>query len=480
MTLTFDDLLSLPGARGYNIEGMGQRTFKGVSTDSRTTKQGEIFFAIRGERLDGHEFVGRAFENGALIAVIHTPQSIDMFKTHPLLLVEDSTKALGKLAKNYRRKFDIPIIAVAGSNGKSTTKDMIAAVLGKKYNVLKTEGNLNNHIGVPHTLFRLQQKHDLAVIEIGTNHFGELSYLCEILEPTHGLITNVGREHLEFFGDVKGAAKAEGELYESLGRSGIGFINADDPWVVRKAKVVKRKVTYGFAKTNVHIRGRFLGINDRARAAFSAKVKGKREFNIQLSVPGKHAASCALGAAAVGIQFNVAQRKIQQALRGFTSASKRMETMSTGGITILNDTYNANPDSVLAALETMSAMRCRGKKIVVLADMLELGAHAREEHRGIGTRIGDSGAEYLLTCGHLAKFIHDESDIPLKFHYDEKNILSEYLSELVSPGDIVLVKGSRRMRMEDVVTFLVERFEQGKRVTRQSVRSRQSLELPVS
>lgn len=480
MTLTLDDLLSLPGAQGYNIESLRQRTFKGVSTDSRTTKQGEIFFAIRGERLDGHEFVGTAFENGALIAVIHTPQTIDMFKTRPLLFVQDSTKALGKLSKNYRRKFDIPIIAVAGSNGKTTTKNMIAAVLGKKYDVLKTEGNLNNHIGVPHTLFRLQQKHDLAVVEIGTNHFGELRYLCEILEPTHGLITNVGREHLEFFGDVKGVAKAEGELYESLGRTGIGFVNADDPWVVQKAKVMKRKVTYGFAKANVHIRGGFLGVNDKACAAFSAKVRGKREFNIQLSVPGKHVASGALGAAAVGVQFNVAQGKIQQALQGFTSTSKRMEIINTGGITILNDTYNANPDSVIGALETVSAMRCRGKKIVVLADMLELGAHAREEHRGIGAIIGDSGAEYLLTCGHLAKFIHDEADVPLKFHYDEKNVLSEYLSELVSPGDIVLVKGSRRMRMEDVVTFLVERFEQGKRVTGRNVRSRQTLELPIS
>ena len=479
MNLTLGDILPLAHVQAYNIESLRQRTFKGVSTDSRTSKQDEIFFAIRGERFDGHEFVGRAFENGALIAVVHKPEVVEVWKTRPLLLVKDTTKALGKLANRHRRKFDIPVIAVAGSNGKTTTKDMIAAILGKKYNVLNTEGNLNNHIGVPLTLFRLQKRHNVAVIEIGTNHFGEVRYLCELLEPTHALITNIGREHLEFFDDLKGVAKAEGELFESLGKRGVGFVNVDDPWVVRKARKIKRKVMYGFAKANVHVRGKSIGMNDKGCPAFSFKTRGMREFTVQLSLPGKHVASDALGAAAVGVTFQVPPRKIQQALQGFTSSSKRMEILKAGGITILNDTYNANPDSVIAALETIGAMRCQGKKIVVLADMLELGDYAKEEHRRMGAIVGDYGAEYLLTYGQLAKFIHDEANVSMKFYYDQKNILSEYLSELVAPGDIVLIKGSRGMRMEDVVTFLLEKFESSKRLSIEKVRPNEQLALPA-
>src|SRR5712692_5909356 len=314
MNLTFGDVLSLAHMQAYNIENRKQLTIKGVSTDSRTTKRGEIFFALRGEKFDGHKFVGSAFENGAAMAVIHEPEIADLFKTQPLLLVQDTTRALGKLAHTYRIKFNIPIIAVGGSNGKTTTKDMIAAVLGKKYKVLKTEGNLNNQIGVPHMLFRLKKIHDIAVIEIGTNHFGEVEYLCEMLEPTHGLITNIGSEHLEFFGDVRGVAKAEGELFDSLGTKGVGFVNADDPWVVRKTRRLKRKITYGFTKGNVHVRGKFLGMNDKTCPSFRVNRGGRKGFHIQLLVPGKHMASSALGAAAVGLTFRVPSKEIRQAL----------------------------------------------------------------------------------------------------------------------------------------------------------------------
>ena len=458
MKLTIDDVLSLEHIRGLNIEDLRRQKGIRVSTDSRTTQSGDVFFALRGEKFDGHQFLQQAFEKGASLAVVDTRADVRSIADRSLLVVPDTTKALGRLANIHRKKFSIPFIAIAGSNGKTTTKDMIATVLGKKYRVLKTEGNLNNHIGVPHTLFRLKPSHDLAVVEIGTNHFGELAYLCDVLQPTDGLITNIGREHLEFFRDLQGVAKEEGELFHSLRSAGTGYVNMDDPWIARAASKLRRKRTYGFSLYGADVRGAFRGLDGKGRATFSVKMRRKKEFTVHLAVPGKHAAANALAAAAVGLSFGVRVRSVQQALEQFIPSDKRMKIISAGGMRIIDDTYNANPDSMRVALETLQAMNCRGKKIAVLADMLELGGRSEEEHRRIGAMVSNV-ADYLLTYGSLAKVIYQEARVSSKFHYEEKNVLSEYLSEIVSSGDIILVKGSRAMKMEDVVTFLYERLK---------------------
>lgn len=461
MNLTVGDVLSLTHGALRNTEGLNPKIGIRVSTDSRTVQRGDVFFAIRGEKFDGHEFVTQAFERGAIAAVVEgqslARSGIASFGVRPLVVVKDATKALGQLAQVHRNKFSIPCIAIAGSNGKTTTKDMVASVLSTKYSVLKTEGNLNNHIGVPLTLFRLQKKHSIAVLELGTNHFGELPYLCDIVQPTHGLVTNIGREHLEFFRNLQGVAKEEGGLFDALAKSGTGFVNVDDPFLVRRAKKLRRKITYGFTRKPVHVRAAMLGLDAKARASFSVTIKGKTPFSVRLAVPGKHIGSSALAAVAVGSAFTVPIARIRQSLARFTSSGKRMEVLSISGVTILNDTYNANPDSTVAALETLKAMRTPGKKIAVLADMLELGAQAQREHTSIGTFTREC-ADYLLTYGQNARLIHEASALTTKFHYDQKNVLSEYLAELVSPGDIVLVKGSRALGMEDVVTFLSERL----------------------
>ncbi|MBI4548492.1 MAG: UDP-N-acetylmuramoyl-tripeptide--D-alanyl-D-alanine ligase [Ignavibacteriae bacterium] len=458
MRLTIEEVLRLDHVTACNIEPLRGITFAGVSIDSRTIKQNELFFGIRGEKFDGNEFVKNGFEKGAACAVVEPQAPFDLFSDRPFVVVHDATKALGRLANWYRRKFDIPFIAIAGSNGKTTTKEMIATVLQTKYQVLSTQGNLNNHVGVPQTLFRLDEKHDLAVIEIGTNHFGELKYLCEILEPTHGLITNIGREHLEFFKDLDGVAQAEGELFDALGSAGTGFVNRNDAYVVKLEKKMKKKIAYGFSKPNVKVRGKFIGINEKACAAFSTTAKGRKPVNIQLTVPGKHSMYNALAAATVGLTFGVPAKNIQRALGTFTALGKRMEVIHVSGITILNDTYNANPDSMLSALETLQAMKCSGKKIVILADMLELGEHSQQEHEHVGNVLNTYGIDCLLTFGTMSRHITERAKVGLKFHYDRKNILSEYAVELVSPGDLVLVKGSRGMMMEDVVFFMQERL----------------------
>jgi len=459
MTIGLGDLLRVPHLLALNLEAGRTRTFRGVSTDTRTIRPGEIFFALRGERFDGHEFVDAAMEKGAGCVVIDERTDRRRWTSGRLLVVKDSSKAFGALASFWRSRFDIPVIAVAGSNGKTTTKEMIAAVLSTRYNVLSTSGNLNNHIGVPQTLFRLTRRHEVAVVEVGTNHFGEIAYLCDLLKPTHGLITNIGREHLEFFGDADGVAKAEGELFAGLGKHGVGFVNADDPRVVRQAKRLKRKVTYGFAKRAMTVRGTLRTMSTDGCAAFSVQPRLRRPFTVALSVPGRHAMANALAAAAVGITLKVPPEEIRRCLKRFSAVGKRMEVIKAGGVTILNDTYNANSDSVLSALETLSAMHspAGGKKIVILADMLELGERSREEHRRVGEAV--VGFDVLLTVGELAKEINEHARAGVNIHYDAKSVLAEFAAECIAPGDIVLVKGSRGMKMEEVVTFIIDRLE---------------------
>ena len=378
----------------------------------------------------------------------------------PLVVVEDTTRALGRLARLYRDKFTIPILAVAGSNGKTTTREMIAAVLGTRYEVLSTEANLNNQIGVPLTLFRLSEDHEVAVVEIGTNHPGEIARLCAILNPTHGLVTNVGREHLEFFRTVGGVAREEGSLYRFLASrsSGKAFVNADDLHVVRAAAGVRHRVTYGFLTPSCMVRGEAVSLDESACASFRVRPRRARGISVQLATAGAHAAQNALAAAAVGIAFKVSAPNIRRALGEFRPVAKRMEVTQVNGVTIMNDTYNANPDSAVAALQTLAGIRSRGKKVAVLGDMRELGGAAVAEHARVGAELEDLGIEYLFTFGERARHYHDRARVMFAVHFREKNMLAEYLAELLAPGDAVLVKGSRAMKMEDIVTFLSERL----------------------
>lgn len=466
MNLTRSDLLKVRHVRVIKIERLKKIT--SVSINSRAIKAGDLFVALRGERFDGHDFIENAVEAepGALIVEYawfelkgHWLTTRDI----PVLVVNNTTFALGELARVYRRKFKIPILAVGGSNGKTTTKEMIASVLRSKFPVLSTEGNLNNHIGVPQTLFRLEKKHKAAVVEIGTNHFGEIEHLCNILEPTHGLITNIGHEHLEFFGNLNGVAKAEGELFFWLGKHGakkaLGIVNVDDTRLLKQASRLKKKLTYGFRAKGTDVKGKILRFNQHACAELEVKARGRQPFVVKLGLPGQHNAENALAASAIGLLFKVRLAKIQKILASFKAVRKRMQVLRIRGVTVLNDTYNANPDSMLAALHILSSLETKGKRIAVLADMLELGTGTEKAHQLIGKAVGKAGVEYLLTYGPLAQHIHDAAAVKFKSHYDQKNILAEYLSELLATGDVVLIKGSRGMMMEDVVTFLQERFQ---------------------
>ena len=455
MKLTAQDLLRIPHTGHQNTNRLKGTAITGVSTESRTTKQGDAFLALRGEHYDAHKFVDAAFARGAVVAIVEREgvAAGDI----PLVIVDDSAQALGSLARMYRDKFPIPVLAVGGSNGKTTTKEMVSKVLTEKYTVLSTDGNLNNHVGVPQTIFRLSSKHDIAVVELGTNHPGEIAYLCRVLGPTHALLTNIGREHLEFFGSLDGVEEEEGRLFDAVrsAKGGTAIVNADDPRVAEKAVGMKKAIHYGFTKRSSAVRGRRLALNKTGCAAFEFTTPAMRGWRgVQLSIPGAHNAANALAAAAVGFAFKVPAGKIQRALESCQASSRRMETMVIGGVLIINDAYNANPDSTIAALRTLAATERKGKKIAVLGDMKELGAQAEEEHTAVGKEAAELNIDYLLTFGSHARWIHDAAGIEGAIHYDHKNVLAEYLAELVAPGDAVLIKGSRGMKMEDIVVFL--------------------------
>lgn len=460
MRMTVKDLLAIEHLQVHGTETLKGVTIHGVSTDSRTVRQGELFFAIRGQNFDGHDFISAAAAKGIACAVVD--RRFDYSSTElPLVIVEDTVKALGQLACHYRRRFDIPVVAITGSSGKTTTKEMVKSILKDRYSVLGTEGNLNNHIGVPMTVFRLNRGHDLAVIEIGMNHEGEIANLCAIAEPTHGAITNVGKAHLGFFGSLERIAHAKGELFDwlAMDRSRVGFVNADDRHVVAESKKLKQKRTYGLSTTRAQVRGKLLDVDRNGCPRFSiARSGSKHPLIVQSRVAGHGNISNALAAAAIGFEFGVSGRDIKTALESFQPMKNRMQTTVVAGVTILNDTYNANPESVASTLEALQTMKCPGKKIVILGDMLELGEYAQEEHERIAALINRLGFGCVLTYGAMAACIAAKLRCDVNLHYDQKNILSEYAAELVAPGDIVLVKGSRGMKMEDVVVFLLERL----------------------
>lgn len=461
MRLALDDLGKVTHHEFRNRDLLQGKKISGVSTDTRALKPGDLFIALRGERFDGHRFIEEAFDKGAVSVVAGRDADLARISNVPILLVDDTTKALGELANLHRRKFSIPVLAVGGSNGKTTTKDMIASVLRTSYKVLATEGNNNNQIGVPLTLFNLERKHRVAVVEIGTNHPGEIEYLCRILEPTDGLITNIGHEHLEFFNSLDGVAAEEGALFRSLRKKkrSRAFVNAEDKLVKAMSRRMGNRYSYGLGLRSADVVGRIIDMDETGCVLFEFRGKKmKKAASAQLRIPGRHNAANALAAAAVGLAYKVPPARIRKALENFRAASKRMEVLSIRGVTIYNDTYNANPDSMIEALRTLAAAKVRGKKIAVLADMRELGSAGPNEHARVGREVSQLNIDSLLTFGELARHIHDAANIPSAIHYEQQNVLAEYLAELLAPGDAVLVKGSRGMKMENVVTFLAERI----------------------
>lgn len=429
-------------------------TLRGISTDSRTIRTGELFVALKGPHFEGHTFVEETLNRGAPAAVVAEGwKPSERRIERQLIWVTDALRALQDLAESYRKRFLVRVVGVTGSNGKTTTKEMIATVLATRHRVLKSEGNLNNQIGIPLTIFKLDSQNDIAVMELGMSASGEIARLCEIARPEVGVITNVGPAHLESLGNMENVAEAKMEILRALDERGYGVVNGDDPLILSRLKGLKAKIsTFGFGEACEIHPDRLLDLGD---GAHGFEVGG---IHIALKVPGRHNVMNALAAIAVGRIYGITDQETGEALAGFKPTKMRMEILETKGIRLLNDSYNANPASMAAALETLSSL-AGTRRLAVLGDMLELGDVSGEAHWKVGDQVAGRKIDILVTLGERAKGIAagaEKGGVKRIQMCLTKEEVIDFMREILKPGDVVLVKGSRGMKMEKIVDALVE------------------------
>ncbi|NNM94833.1 MAG: UDP-N-acetylmuramoyl-tripeptide--D-alanyl-D-alanine ligase [Bacteroidia bacterium] len=412
-----------------------------VCTDTRTVEKNSIFFALKGASFNANLFARDALAKGAALAVIDE----EACYTEGCVLVRDVLDTLQQLANYHRRNINIPVIAITGSNGKTTTKELTAAVLEKKYKTLYTKGNLNNHIGVPLTVLKLTPQHQIAVIEMGANHQGEIAALCKIAEPGYGIITNIGKAHLEGFGGPEGVIKAKNELYQYIrSAGGTLFVNADDGLLMRLSENTKR-ITYG-AKAGADC----TGLPDEEDIFAKGRISGGGiEVQIESKLAGRYNFSNILAAACIGLHFGLTPFQIKEALEAYTPSNNRSQFISRGSNKIWVDTYNANPSSMKLAITNFAGMKATGK-VLILGDMFELGADSAAEHQALVTLIESTNAwdAVLLSGQYFAK---------VSTRYQKFESIKELLKWLAAnpvTGKTILLKGSRGMQMEQILEYL--------------------------
>jgi UDP-N-acetylmuramoyl-tripeptide--D-alanyl-D-alanine ligase len=436
----------------------------GVSIDSRTLQVGEVFFAIVGHRLDGHAFLADAAARGAACVVVHALPD-DPPANVPLVLVQDTTRALGRLAAWHRNRFAGPVVGITGSIGKTTAKELTAAVLATRWDVLKPASSFNNQWGLPLTLLRLGAEHGAAVVELGTNQAGEIATLAAIARPTIGVVTMVAAVHTEFLGGIEGVREEKAALVRALAPDGVAVLNADDPRVASMARETQaRVVTFGRARgATVTAAGE--ATESEAGIAFTLEARGQRHA-VELGFAGRHNVANALAAAAVGVALELPMQDIARGLAAARPVGGRGVWKRAGDVAILDDTYNASPASVRAALDTLSARRAGRRAIVVLGDMLELGALSEEAHRDAGRAVAALPADELVGFGRTAALAVEAAraaGLAEAHHTTTFEATVAHLLKRLTPGDVVLVKGSRGMRMERVVDALVARLARADR-----------------
>ncbi|QPA31175.1 UDP-N-acetylmuramoyl-tripeptide--D-alanyl-D-alanine ligase [Thermaerobacillus caldiproteolyticus] len=445
------------------VEGHGLSTSfesliaQGVSTDTRTIQPGNLYIPLKGTTFNGHAFVSEAFAKGACAVLWaesepHPPENV------PLIFVDDTLQALQRLAHRYREQLSVKVIGITGSNGKTTTKDIVSALLSAKYKVQKTEGNLNNHIGLPLTLLRLEEDTEMAVVEMGMSNFGEIELLSRLAKPDAAVITNIGESHMQELGSRDGIARAKLEIISGLNENSVFVYHGDEPLLAKRVQQMELPyhiITFGSEQSNdyypltvfLEASGTVFTVNQAPDASFF------------LPILGKHHVYNALAAIAVARFFEVSWEEIKTGLSGLQVTRMRMEVTKTkGGWTIINDAYNASPTSMKAALELLGELTGYAKKIAVLGDMLELGDKEVDFHQQIGAMLQPNIADYVLTYGELARHIALEAQDSFPSGrvkaYDDKDALAKDLVSMLSPNDVILLKASRGMKLEELLNYL--------------------------
>ena len=427
-----------------------------VTTDSRKVSPSSLFIPLVGEKFDGHDYILSALNGGALCA-LSARDVAELPAGKACIRVEDTQTALGELAAWYRSRFDIPVIAVTGSVGKTTTKDMIAAVLGEKYHVLKTDGNFNNNIGLPLTIFRLERTHEIAVLEMGMNHLGEIDYLTRIARPDVAVITNVGDAHIENMGCRENTLKAKAEIFHGMGGKGVAVLNGDDELLVTLEGKLDQRIVWCGGGENCTWRMTDLAEHWSDHMECTMHTPDA-QWHQEIPGLGAHMIYPASMAAAVGNLYGVSDEQIRRGILLFEPTKMRMAILHRGeGITILNDTYNANPQSMRAAVDILSKQDC-AYRIAVLGDMLELGDLGPALHQGVGRFLSHAGIHCLVTVGKLGEYIADGAEGGgVEIHRCTNQAQAQAaLSAVLRPGSTILVKASRGMQFEHLVDYLVE------------------------
>jgi len=425
----------------------------GVSTDTRTVKAGDLFIPLVGEKYDGHDFIEEAVKNGA-VAILSSRLDILVPPHIVLILVDDTMLALHGLARFHRQRFSVPIVGITGSNGKTTTKDMIGAMLESRYKVLKTEANYNNEIGLPMTLLQLNLQHEVAVVEMGMRGKGQIRQLAEIALPTVAVITNVGETHIELLGSIEEIAAAKAELLEVIPESGLIVLNADNHYVLEMAKGVNNRITL-FGLKHGDIRAEQIQ-RDRNGMKFTC-ISSHGDFVVSIPTVGKHNVYNALAAIAVGFELGLQVQDIQKGMDSFNASPMRLHMEEMGDYLVINDAYNASPMSMAAAIDTLMDV-AQDRKVAVLGDMLELGEFGLEAHRQIGETVARCQVDVLVTVGELAAHIAAsalEQGVEIAVACKDHNEASIALKEVLIPGDTILIKGSRGMKMEKMVNLFL-------------------------
>jgi len=418
-----------------------------VSTDSRKIEPGSLFFALRGDKFDGNQYAKTALEQGAAFAIVDDP---DLSNIEQCIVVDDVLQTLQELARYHRRQLHIPIIAITGSNGKTTTKELLAAVLGSQYPLHYTEGNLNNHIGVPLTLLKLDPRIEVAVIEMGANHQGEIDQLCRIAEPTHGLITNIGKAHLEGFGGVEGVKKGKSELYRYLAETGgLAFVNNDEAFLHELSAPVKKRIFYELsenpAPNHKPYEVKLLQLQPFIRVAFLDENEQLIETGSKLM--GNHNFQNIKTAVTLGKYFKVPGAKIRAAIEGYNPNMNRSQILPWGSNSILLDAYNANPSSMEATLRTFAENEA-AHKVVILGDMFELGEEAAQEHQRIAQLALDLSFQQVILTGHNFAVPAKTLGCP---HFVDANALKTWFQAQQWENTAFLIKGSRGMALEKIL-----------------------------
>lgn len=432
-----------------------QATLADVCTDTRKIQPGSLFVCLRGERFDGHSFASQVAQLGAAALLVDHPVDADV----PQLAVTDTGKALLQLAGWYRRRFQLPVVGLTGSVGKTTTKEFIALVLGAKYNTLKTQGNLNNEIGVPQMLFRLEDSHTAAVIEMGMNHFGEISRLTRAVAPTVGLITNIGVSHIENLGSRAGILQAKLEILEGMAPDAPLIVNTDND-MLRTVKLGDRPLlTFAIDDQSAD----FTATDIAEQGSTTTFTVHHSTFTQPVTIPtvGIHNVYNALAAMAVGYVTGVDHAAAASALANYVPAGMRQNLVQVGGVQVIEDCYNASPDSMRAALQTLGKLPVH-RRYAVLGAMLELGDYAKEAHTQVGKMAAENGIDGVLAYGADAAYIVEaakQAGLENARWFDTKEALAQSLAQQVQPGDGVLFKGSRGMHLEDVMHTVYERWE---------------------